>query len=289
MLLIIAATSCLTVFLLLAAMMSGAGNPARERVRALGTDRGSGRADQGFSGRIVFPAARRSTRMVLELLPHRWVQRLERGLIVAGEPMDIATFVLLCIAATLFGAFAGVRFYGPLGLPLGGGAGLALALYWLRRAGRKRKQRISNALPDTIDLLVTCVEAGLGLDAALIRAGEAAEGPLGDEIRTTVRQIAVGRPRQDALLDLGQRTGVADLDGFIRPVVQAERSGVSIGTALRVQAESLRVKRRQRAQTAAQTMAVKITIPIAFCFIPALLIVTGGMAVLAFMDAVGGG
>ncbi len=130
------------------------------------------------------------------------------------------------------------------------------------------------------------MEAGLGLDAALVRVAEATEEPLGEEIARTVREIAVGRPRHEALLDLGTRTGVRDLIGFVRPIVQAERSGVSIATALRVQADDLRVRRRQRAEEAARKIPVKMVIVTAIFFIPATLIVTVAPAIAAIFGAV---
>src|SRR5262249_25967590 len=108
------------------------------------------------------------------------------------------------------------------------------------------------------------------------------------EIALTLRQIAVGRPRQEALLELGTRSNVTDLDGFIRPIIQAERGGVSIGATLRVQADSLRVRRYQRAQEFAQKLPVKMTVPIALFFIPAVLLIGIGPAVISFSKFVSG-
>src|SRR5206468_3948214 len=140
---------------------------------------------------------------------------------------------------------------------------------------------------DAIDLLVTCVEAGLGLDAALVRVGEMSEGPLGEEISRSLRQIAVGRPRHEALLDLGIRPGVPELDGIIRPIVQAERSGVSIGTALRVQSESLRTRRYQRAQESARKIPPKMAIANILFFLPAVLLISVAPAAFQFAEFFG--
>lgn len=289
MLLYIGFTSFATIALVVIAVLRRPPNPVRARAHALGRE-ATGLlfppTDEPFKSRIVIPVARGAAAALLSALPHRWLRRLERMLIQAGEPVDLGLFVLLWGLAVLGGGAAGTLFWGARGLLLLGAAGLIVPFWWLRSAVRRRHRRITQALPDAIDLLVTCVEAGLGLDAALIRVGEATEGPLGEEISATLRQIAVGRPRQEALLDLGTRSGVADFEGFIRPIVQAERSGVSIGGALRVQAESMRVRRRQRAEEFAQKMPVKMTLPIALFFIPAVLLIGVGPALFSFVDFV---
>jgi tight adherence protein C len=285
MLVLIAACTFATIMLGVMAVARRPVNPVRARTRALG----EGALDpapspyQPFTGRVMLPMGRGFLSTLAGVLPHRWMRRLDRMLVMAGEPIDLGSFVLLW---TLIAA--GAVAFGVLVLPPGAAVLLALAgilgpFLWLRRAVRKRRRRITNALPDAIDLLVACVEAGLGLDASLIRVAEATEGPLGDEIDLTLREIAMGQPRQEALLELGTRPGVPDLDGFIRPVVQAERTGVSIGDALRVQAQYLRIRRRQRAQEAAQKMPVKLTLPICLCFVPAVLIIAAIPAVFTWI------
>ena len=268
-------------------------SPVQARARALGQDSHAVQrpVDDPFSTRVMAPVARGVANAMLKLLPTHWMRRLERMLIAAGEPIDLGLFVLLWALITLASGAGGAIWFGPRAMLLFAVLGFVLPYLWLRRAMRRRKRLIRNALPDSIDLLVTCVEAGLGLDAALMRVAEAAEGPLGDEINIALRQIAVGRPRQEALLEFGSRPGVPDLDGFIRPIVQAERSGVSIGQTLRVQAESMRIRRQQRAQEMAQTMPVKLTVVLPL-FIIAVLLIGIGPAILSFSELVselGGG
>jgi tight adherence protein C len=290
MLPLIAFSSFCTIALAAYAFIRRPPNPVRERARALGRDPGAalGPMDDPFSARVMVPMARGAANTVVKLLPSHWMRRLDRMLVAAGEPIDLGLFVLLWALIVLGSGAAGAFFLGPRGVLLLAAVGFALPFLWLRRTVNRRKRRISHALPDAIDLLVTCVEAGLGLDGALMRVGEATEGPLGNEIGIALRQIAVGRPRQEALLEFGSRPGVPELDGFIRPIVQAERSGVSIGATLRVQAESIRVRRYQRAQEFAQKMPVKMTVPIAIFFIPAVLIIGIGPAVVSFADFVSG-
>lgn len=285
MLTLIAFTSFATVALTVLALASRPPNPARERARALGLDDAAvplAPTERPFGHRFLRPLAAAAVR----LLPHQWLRRLEAMLVAAGEPVDLGMFVLFWAVCAAGGIVVGVTRLGPRGAILLGLLGLFGPFWWLRRRVRWRQRRITTQLPDAIDLLVTCVEAGLGLDAALVRVAEATEEPLGEEIARTVREIAVGRPRHDALLDLGARTGVRDLIGFVRPIVQAERSGVSIATALRVQADDLRVRRRQRAEEAARKIPVKMVIVTAIFFIPATLIVTVAPAIAAIFGAV---
>jgi tight adherence protein C len=289
MLTLIAFTSFAAITLSVIAIAQRPPHPARSRVRALGGNANAALPATGRSlGERLLLLGRAALRPVLALLPHRWLDRLERALIAAGEPLDLGQFVLLWGLAGMAAAMAGGLLLGSRGVVLFGAAGFVLPVWWLRRMVNKRRRRITLALPDAIDLLVTCVEAGLGLDAALIRVAEATEGPLGEEIGITVREIAVGRPRQEALLDLGRRSGVRDLDGFLRPIIQAERSGVSIGTTLRVQAAAMRVRRRQRATEAAQKLPVKMTLPIALFLLPSVLVVSLGPALFSFNSLVVG-
>mgnify|MGYP000188669329 CR=1 FL=1 len=286
MLLLIAVTSFATVVLAVLALGYRPPNPVRARAYAL-ADRQSSRprSESGtFAGRVVVPLLRRLSGLLVGLLPHRWLQRLQRLLVAAGDPLPLDLYLFLWLAIGGSGGAIGYLAGGLRGLALGGFLGLALPFLWLRGAVRSRRDKIRRALPDMLDLLVTCVEAGLGLDAALLRVGAATRGPLGEEVNLTMRQIAVGRPRQEALLDLGIRPGVSELESVIRPVIQAERSGVSIATALRVQADALRTRRRQRAQEEAQKMSVKMMLPIAAFLLPATLIVAVGPAVFSFID-----
>lgn len=281
MLLLIALTSCATIALGVIALAQRPPNPARARARALGDEAGALEppADQPFTSRVIRPIADK----LLKSLPHRWLQRLEKMLVAAGEPVDPGLFVLLWAIIGFGAAGWSMLRFGLIGLLLGGGLGFGLPYLWLRRMVSRRRNKITRALPDAIDLLVTCVEAGLGLDAALIRVGDMTAGPLGAEIQRTLREIAVGRPRQEALLDLAIRPAVPDLDNVIRPIVQAERSGVSIGNALRVQAEALRTRRRQRAQDAAHKIPAKMAMVIAAFFIPTVMLIAVAPAVFSLV------
>jgi tight adherence protein C len=158
------------------------------------------------------------------------------------------------------------------------GMGLYLPKMWLGGRVRGRQKAVLKSLPDAFDLIVTCVEAGLGLEAALARVAEKTKGPFGEELTICLREVSMGKLRREALKELAERTGVPDLTGFINAVVQAESMGTSIGTVLRVQAEGMRMKRRQRAEQQAHAAPVKMMFPLVLCLFPTLFIVILGPA-----------
>jgi tight adherence protein C len=274
MLALIALTSFLTIVLAVIALAQRPDNPLVARLDALGADPNARTAETSHlrSQRQLTPAFTAAVQLISGLFPKRWYQRLEGTLTAAGNPIDAGRFLLLWVLL-----FAGAMALGWLGFSLRGAiVGAAIGGFgpplWLRHAARTRRKAISRAVPDAIDLLVACVEAGLGIDAAFIRVGEATDGPLGVELRRTLAEISVGRPRQEALRELGERADVEELLVFLRPVVQAERTGVAIADALRVEAEGLRERRRQRAQEAAQKVPAKATLPMVFFFLPAIML-----------------
>ena len=159
--------------------------------------------------------------------------------------------------------------------------GFLLPSYWLYRKVEARKTEIFHTLPDILDLLTICVEAGLGLDAALIRVSEHPifkGNPLGEELKTASMEVRAGKLRREALKDLADRTMVDDVNAFVTMLIQTERFGTSLSLALRVHSDSLRTKRRQIAEEAAAKTSIKILFPLAFFIFPALLLVLVGPA-----------
>jgi tight adherence protein C len=160
----------------------------------------------------------------------------------------------------------------------------------LRRRARLRVLSMQRALPDSLDLMVVCLEAGLGLTATIARVGEersAMKDPLGEEFSQVSRELRDGRSREDALRALGERNGVDDLTALVGLIVQADRLGASMAKTLRSHADVLRVKRRQRAEEAARKLPIKILFPLALFILPALFIVAIGPSVLRIADLVG--
>jgi tight adherence protein C len=162
--------------------------------------------------------------------------------------------------------------------------GFLLPSYWLYFVMKKRQTTIFHSLPDIHDLLTVCVEAGLSLDAGLIRVTETPQfdkDPLANEIRIATRETRAGKPRIDALKDMAERTQVEDVKSFVIMLGQTEKFGTSLGQALRVHADSLRTKRRQLAEEAAAKTTIKLIFPLAFFIFPALLVVMLGSACIA--------
>jgi tight adherence protein C len=153
----------------------------------------------------------------------------------------------------------------------------------LARLVTLRQREIFESFPDALDLMTVCVEAGLGLEAALQRvANDMAHRSLvlSSELQLVGMELRAGAPREYALHNLALRTGVEEVDGFVSMVIQAERFGTSIAQALRVHADMLRTRRRQRAEEAAAKIAIKLLLPLVFCIFPALMLVLMGPAIL---------
>ena len=150
---------------------------------------------------------------------------------------------------------------------------------WLRSKTDRRKLEITNALPDTIDLLTISVEAGLGFDQAMGRIVSKSNNTLSREFGRVLTQMRLGVPRRDALRQMADRTGVEDVSQFVGAIVQAEQLGASVGRVLRVQSAEMRVRRRQRAQKLAQQAPIKMLFPMAFLILPSIFVVVLGPAI----------
>jgi tight adherence protein C len=160
-------------------------------------------------------------------------------------------------------------------------------LLWLWRRARARQLAIWRSLPDAFDLITTCVEAGLGLDSAFHRVSEKLKGPVSDEFAEMLREVAMGKARRDALRDMGDRTGVGDLQTFANTIVQAEELGTSLGTALRAQAGDIRLHRRQRAEEEARRAPAKMVFPLVFFILPSLFVVILGPVIIELFKTFG--
>jgi tight adherence protein C len=170
---------------------------------------------------------------------------------------------------------------------LGGlGLGYILPGMLLARMAKRRAHRIRLSLADMLDLLVVSVEAGLGLDQALSRVGTElafAYPELADELRLINLELRAGKPRGEALRNLADRTGVDDLSSIVTMLIQTDKFGTSIAQSLRVASETLRTKRRQRAEEAAAKTGVKMVFPLVLCIFPSIWVVTIGPAAIRFI------
>ena len=154
--------------------------------------------------------------------------------------------------------------------------------YWLRRRRKDRQQAIVEALPDVLDLLMVCVEAGMGFDAAVARIADSVHkvSPLHDELMRMHLEIRAGRPRDEAMRNFAERTGVDEVKRVVTAFIQADRLGTPLGKTLRVHAEAARVERRHRAEARAYLAPIKMIFPTAICLMPAFMLVALAPALL---------
>jgi tight adherence protein C len=233
-------------------------------------------------------------RLVSGLTPAGTVARLDRLASRAGRPTDWPVAKLVAAKLVLTALAGGLGL-----LIISAGATtlttllllvVTLVAYFvpellLYSRGQERQAAIGMGLADTLDQMTIAVEAGLGFEAAMSRAGKNGKGPLAEELVRTLQDIAVGQPRREAYLALAERTGVTDLRRFIGAVVQADAYGVSIADVLRTQAQEMRLKRRQRAEEKAMQIPVKVIFPLILCILPTLFIVLLGPAAMDMVDA----
>jgi tight adherence protein C len=224
------------------------------------------------------------------LTPSGSIRLLDRLLSRAGRPAAWPLERLLVVKLLLPLFLAAVSLYyiqtvrpGPLGVLIG--VVVTLVGYFLpellmHSRAQERTQKIALELPDTLDQMTIAVEAGLGFDSAMARAGRNGKGPLAEELVRTLQDMQVGQSRRQAYDALGDRTDVPDLRKFVRAIVQADKYGVAIADVLRTQAAEMRIKRRQRAEEKAMQIPVKVIFPLLLCILPVLFIVLLGPAVL---------
>jgi tight adherence protein C len=227
------------------------------------------------------------------LTPGSSVRRLDRMLSRAGRPPAWPLERVLAAKLILPPLVAALSLYyiqraAPGPLPVLVGVVATVVSYFLpdlllHSRGQERSNKITLELPDTLDQMTIAVEAGLGFDSAMARAGKNGKGPLAEEMVRTLQDIQVGQSRRQAFDSLGTRTDVPDLRKFVRAIVQADKYGVAVADVLRTQAAEMRMQRRQRAEERAMQIPVKVIFPLMLCILPVLFIVLLGPAVLDIM------
>ena len=242
-----------------------------------------------ISDRIFVPIIRKFSDFVIRFTPQTALEQTTRQLELAGNPrnMSAAHFWMLRIVATIFlgglltmmmvnnGAETGRIMLWGLG---GAVIGFMLPYMLVRSMIDRRKQAIIKKLPDALDLMTICVDAGLTFNAAMQKVDEKWEDPLAIEFGRVIYEMQLGKSRRAALKDMSERIDVPDVTSFIAAVLQAEQLGVGIGKVLRIQSEQMRVRRRQRAEEKAQQAPVKMTFPLVFLIFPSIFVVLLGPA-----------
>jgi tight adherence protein C len=246
-----------------------------------------------FSERVLRPMIERLGSLLSRSTPQRARQDLLNRLELAGRPGNLTPedFVavrlvsagLLAGLGVLLGLLLGNTVYLVIGLAIGGILGYYVPVLWLKQKVDARRNEIQKGLPDALDLLVICVDAGLGFDAALARVTDKYRNALSDLLSKALREVSLGRPRLEALDEMGRNSGVEDLHNFMQAVIQSEQFGTGIGKILRIQADEMRRKRRQRAQEKGAQATLKMMLPMVGCIFPTLWIVLLGPAVLILL------
>lgn len=239
---------------------------------------------QPFSERFLRPFFDRIGRRLAALQPADRARKIQALIDLAGRPlgMNAASFVAAQVVLGVVLAFAFLGLTILLGLPwflglaFGALVGFFGPQYQLKRMVSAKQKEISLALPNALDLLCISVEAGLGFDAALARVVEKFDNALSREFAFVLNEIRLGRPRHEALEDLGKRSGVPDLATFIQALVQSDQLGVGIARVLRIQSDEMRRRRRQRAEAKAQQASLKMLFPMVGCIFPVLFVILLG-------------
>jgi tight adherence protein C len=209
---------------------------------------------------------------------------LQHRLDLAGNPARwtpdrfLAVKGLGLVALAVLGALSGLHSPALLVLfvAIGAAIGFFLPDLLLYNAGTKRQEKIRLALPDALDMLTVCVEAGLGFDAALAQVARNTTGPLAAEFARALQEMQIGKSRADALRATAERSSAPELRAFVSALVQASELGVPVAAVLREQAKEMRLKRRQHAEERAQKVPVKILFPLILCLFPGMFVVIIG-------------
>jgi len=246
-----------------------------------------------FSERALRPMIERLGALLSRSTPQEARKKLLAELDLAGRPgnltpedfgaVRIVAAAIMAALGLLLGLVLGSPLYAVIALAVGTVLGYYLPQLWLRQKVTGRRTEIQKGLPDAMDLLVIAVDAGLGFDAALARVVEKYKNALSDEFAKVLKEVSLGKPRLEAMDEMGRSSGVEDLHNFIQAIIQSEQFGTGIGKILRIQADEMRRKRRQRAQERGAQATLKMMLPMEGCIFPTLWIVLLGPAVLILM------
>ncbi|HET9781285.1 MAG TPA: type II secretion system F family protein [Candidatus Dormibacteraeota bacterium] len=252
-----------------------------------------------FNERVIRPLMKRIARFIEQSMPEKARQQISLTLQVAGRPggMSAGDFIAVRYALTaglcVLGILIGVLTRNPIALALLAAIGAVVGLYgptfWLRSRLNQRRNEIQLELPDCIDVLVVCVEAGLTFESAMEKVIEKYDHALSAEFARVMQEIRLGRPRLEALEDMGERTGVDELNNFVQAIVQSEQLGSGISRILRIQSDEIRMKRMLTAQERGARASLKMLLPMLGCIFPTLWVILLGPAALLAMHYLRGG
>jgi len=274
------------------------GSVVRRRFAQMRTAEETDPLVQSFAYRVMQPVFAALVRLVTSVLPTRILASVTESIETAGRPTTLGRFLVLWlisgVSLPLLFVLMMIASTGGFGLlqlvPVVIWAALAFYVPWtaLRRRAKRRTVQIGRDLPDAIDLIITNVEAGLGVQAALLIVAQKFKGPVGEEFGRAVREISLGMERTEALSAMADRSHVPEMRLFARAVTQADQTGIPIARVLRNHSTEVREKRRQRAREQAAKIPVKITFPTVLVMFPTMFLLILGPVALNLMREFGG-
>ncbi|MEN6435978.1 MAG: type II secretion system F family protein [Anaerolineaceae bacterium] len=251
-----------------------------------------------FTERVLYPVARKLGQVAAKFTPQNALNSIAMQLERAGNPgrLDPTLFLALQFIALVFfgGVILLVFSVGQTKMPFGrillfallfGMLGFFFPRLWVTSKINRRQKSIRRALPDALDLLTICVEAGLGFDAAMQKVSNKWETELSLAFARVIKEVQLGKLRRDALRDMSDKIGIPELTSFVAAVIQSEQLGVSLAKVLRIQSDQMRMKRRQHAEEEAHKAPVKMLIPMVLLIFPSLIIVLLTPAALKLMSS----
>jgi tight adherence protein C len=257
---------------------------------------------QPITDRIFVPMARRIGELVSRITPQNALQATAHRLELAGSPRSLDPAVFWAIKIIIAVAVAGFMLFifaigsidwswGRKILVLAGFVALGFYMPEMLLTSRiqRRQKAIRRAMPDALDLLTICVEAGLGFDGAVQKVSEKWDNELSRAFGRVILELSLGKLRREALRDMADRIGIPEMTSFVAAIIQSEQLGVSMAKVLRIQSDQMRIKRRQIAEEAAHKAPIKMLIPMALLIFPAICIVLMTPALLTMMRSTLGG
>jgi len=257
--------------------------------------------EQPIMERVIVPALRKFGEFSTRFTPQKVLQETTLKLELGGNPgrIDASTFLATrFFSAVIFGGLLALIAFGPSStMPVGRSIFLVLLFtvlgfffpqMWLQSRIDRRQNEVRKAMPDALDLLTICVEAGLGFEAAMAKVSEKWENELSIAFGRCIREIQLGKTQREALRDMADRIGLAELTSFVAAVIQSTLLGVSLAKVLRIQSDQMRLKRRQRAEELARQAPVKMILPMAFLTFPSIFVILMAPAGFQIAAAFGG-
>ncbi|MBI5934645.1 MAG: type II secretion system F family protein [Chloroflexi bacterium] len=255
---------------------------------------------QPFSERVIVPFMRRLGELSARFTPQKVLLETNRKLELAGNPgrLEASTFLATRFIVPVFfdGFILIIARLAPKPWSFGtmfmvllvfGLLGFAFPQLWLTSKIQARQKEIRKAMPDALDLLTICVEAGLSFDSAMSKVSEKWENQLSLAFARVIREIQLGKLQREALRDMSERLGINEMTSFVAAVIQSQQLGVSMSKVLRIQSEQMRMKRRQRAEEEAHKAPVKMIFPMGLLIFPSILIILMTPALLQITDVFG--